>query len=179
MDDSEDHRGTPESPGRVVTLIERSYWKQLGETTTSPDPDKVFGAAYRIPSAHVEEVKRYLDVREINGYSIQYTTVYPVGEPITSGSALTRGIQLPSGEVTQPIEKCLVYIGMPDNAQFLGIQPQDAVAEVIANTIGPSGKNDEYLFMLEQALALLDGGGECPDQHVKGLADSVRKLQGA
>lgn len=51
-----------------MTLIERSFWETL------PDPhsaaDKVWGVAYRIEAEHVEEVKEYLDIREINGYTI-------------------------------------------------------------------------------------------------------------
>lgn len=52
-----------------MTLIERSFWETLADP--HPDgPDKVWGVAYRIESKHVEEVKEYLDIREINGYTI-------------------------------------------------------------------------------------------------------------
>ncbi|KAK7719704.1 hypothetical protein SLS64_001884 [Diaporthe eres] len=117
---SQDHRGTPEASGRVVTLIERSFWETL------PDPhsaaDKVWGVAYRIEAEHVEEVKEYLDIREINGYTI----------------------------VSQALESA--HIGTPDNDQFVGPQDTQALAEHIYRSEGPSGLNRDYLLGLDKAL---------------------------
>ena len=74
-----------------------------------------------------------------------------------------------------PIRNCLVYIGLPTNPQFLGVQRPENVAEVIGRNEGPSGENAEYLFMLESALEGL--GKESGDEHIKDLADRVRSLQ--
>ncbi|KAK5990584.1 Glutathione-specific gamma-glutamylcyclotransferase [Cladobotryum mycophilum] len=149
----EDHRGTPEAPGRVVTLIERSHWEQLTDHHDSA-PDKVWGVAYRIHPEHVTEVKEYLDIREINGYSIHYTPFYPA-----DGSS--------------PI-RTLVYIGTPDNEQFVGPQDPQELAEHIFRSRGPSGLNKDYLLGLDEALAELspDSG----DIHVSDLARRVRHL---
>lgn len=151
---SEDHRGTPEAPGRVVTLIERSHWEQLTDHHDDA-PDKVWGVAYRIHADHVTEVKEYLDIREINGYSIHYTPFHPA-----DGSS--------------PIQT-LVYIGTPDNEQFVGPQDPQELAEHILRSRGPSGLNKDYLFGLDTALAEL-----CPeseDVHVSDLARRVRALE--
>ena len=52
---SHDHRGTPQAPGRVVTLIE------------APNEDCA-GMAYRIAAPEVPAVLAHLDYREKNGY---------------------------------------------------------------------------------------------------------------
>jgi len=152
---SEDHRGTPEAPGRVVTLIEKSFWKTLVDSHAS-STDRVWGAAYRIEASKVTEVQEYLDIREINGYSIQYTPFWPSDRDL-------------------PSIRCLVYIGLPDNAQFMGPQDPQTLAEHICQSKGPSGENVEYLFMLEQALKEL--GKESGDEHVQDLAGRIRKIQ--
>ncbi|KAG9242398.1 ChaC-like protein-domain-containing protein [Calycina marina] len=150
---SEDHRGTPEAPGRVVTLIERSFWETLPDWHPSGS-DKVWGTAYRIEAAKVQEVQKYLDIREINGYTIHYTPFHPA-------------------DGTSDI-KTLVYIGTPENEQFMGPQEPQVLAEHIYRSIGPSGLNRDYLLSLETALNGLspDSG----DGHITELANRVREI---
>ena len=120
-------------------------------------PSRVWGAAYHISPAFVADVKAYLDIREINGYSIEYTSFHPANP-------------------SQPPIRCLLYIGLPSNPQFMGVQEPDQLARHIWRSRGPSGENSEYLFMLEEALEGL--GNESGDKHVEDLAKRVRTLGG-
>ncbi len=137
-----------------MTLIEKSFWETLHDDHPI-ESDRVWGVAYRIQTEKVAEVRRYLDIREINGYTIHYTPFYP-----SDGS--------------QTI-KTLVYIGTPDNDQFMGPQDPQQLAEHIHRSVGPSGLNKDYLLSLEKAL---DGlSTESGDGHVKDLANRVRELE--
>ena len=99
-------------------------------------------------------MQAYLDIREINGYSMQYTEFRPAD---------------PKAHTI----RCLAYIGLPDNPQFMGPQDPQALAVHISKSRGPSGENKEYLFMLERALEEL--GKESGDAHVKDLACRLRE----
>lgn len=74
----------------------------------------------------------------------------------------------------------MVYIGQPTNPQFLRDparrDPED-VARVISGSVGASGKNCEYLFLLEQALQGLGLG--TADAHVTDLVRRVKRIEGA
>ncbi|KAF2797644.1 ChaC-like protein [Melanomma pulvis-pyrius CBS 109.77] len=173
---SEDHRGTPEAPGRVVTLIDRAHWDTL--TDHHESPERVWGAAYHIPSPHVAEVREYLDIREINGYSIQFTPFHPaaalsLSSAPTSASASSQTQALPQ----QQQINCLVYIGLPSNPQFLGPQDPQELAAHILRSRGPSGENREYLYLLEEGLLGLSG--ESGDAHVSDLVTRAREIEDA
>lgn len=138
----------------MVTLIERAFW----ETLEDPHPsgsEKVWGTAYRIRADKVVEVREYLDIREINGYSIHYTPFFPADG---SESIAT-----------------LVYIGTPDNDQFTGPQDPQKLAEHIYKSSGPSGLNRDYLLGLEVALNNLSS--ESGDGHITDLANRLRKVE--
>jgi len=103
----------------------------------------------------VDEVRDYLDIREINGYTIHYTPFHPADK--------------------SAVIKTLVYIGTPDNDQFLGPQDPQLLAEHINKSEGPSGLNKDYLLNSEIALDSLSP--ESGDGHIKDLATRVRKIE--
>ncbi|KNG89954.1 cation transport protein ChaC [Aspergillus nomiae NRRL 13137] len=163
-----DHRGTPENPGRVVTVIERGFWETLNDPLAqleSSSAGRVWGAAYHIPASHAEEVHDYLDEREIDGYTVHYTPFYPF-----LGSKAAESESKPM--------TCMVYIGQPTNPQFLRDparrEPED-VAEVISRGWGQSGKNTEYLYLLEKALEGLGLGSA--DGYVTDLVQRVKAIE--
>ena len=143
--------------------------RQLAHLEKTPHAT-VYGAAYHIPSSHAEEVHDYLDDREIDGYSVHYTPFHPF-----SSTGIPESGNTNTSANATPIT-CMVYIGQPTNPQFLRDPPRrqpDDVAAVISQGSGLSGKNTEYLYLLEKALQGLGLG--TADAHV---ADLVKRVKG-
>lgn len=134
------------------------------EKLAGKDHAAVWGAAYHIPASHAQEVHDYLDDREIDGYTVHYTPFHPTVPGTAPGTEMT----------------CMVYIGLPSNPQFLRDaerrDPQH-VASVISQGHGMSGKNSEYLYLLEKALEGLGLG--TADIHVTDLVRRVRAMDEA
>lgn len=154
---SNDHRGTPESPGRVVTLITKEFWQTLNDPHPAAEDDITWGVAYRIPPENIEKARQYLDFREKNGYSTIVVDMHIGNTHPTNAECLPK----------QGVIPCLVYIGTPDNEAFIGPEEPEKLAAKILESRGPSGENREYLFKLGEAL--LELSPEANDHHIEEL----------
>lgn len=119
---SEDHRGVPGAPGRVVNLL--------------PDnqDNEVWGLAYEIDDQVWEDsVREQLDYREKGGYTKHKAIFYP------------RDLEIGEQEVS-------MYLGTTDHRQFAGPDTLDKMAATILACTGPSGRNRDYLYGLADAM---------------------------
>lgn len=124
---STDHRGTPEAPGRVLTLIEAS--------------GTVWGAGYAIDRAAWPEIEAALEIREQQGYA-----------RLTVELGLAAG-EL-AGEIVETVPG-LIYLATAANPYFIGPEPLEATADIVRRARGPSGGNADYVLELERALAAM------------------------
>ncbi|KAF8187591.1 ChaC-like protein [Mycena galopus ATCC 62051] len=157
---SHDHRGTPENPGRVVTLVHKEDWDLFSSSDPFPDEDTVWGVAYTIDPEFETEVRAYLDYREKDGYTMESMPIYG----IVDGAETT---------IIQHASPC--YVGRKDNPSFIGSEPLPALAHRIWISIGPSGPNKEYLYNLANAVRELSP--QSYDKHLFALEDLVKALE--
>ena len=69
----------------------------------------------------------------------------------------------------------LVYVAHPENENYLGPAPIEAIAAQIVRAQGPSGENPEYVFELAKSLR----GMGADDAHVFSLEAAVEGLLAA
>jgi glutathione-specific gamma-glutamylcyclotransferase len=150
---SHDHRGMPELPGRVVTLVQ------------TPD-GHCDGMAYRVERHTVERVFETLDHREKNGYTRHAVDLECLEEPPESAS-WSASNRLPAVVRLQAV----VYIAGTGNHAYLGPAPVTDMVRQIVDSAGPSGRNIDYLLDLADALRAMNAD----DPHVFELAEAARQ----
>jgi cation transport regulator ChaC len=92
-----------------------------------------WGMAYRIIAADVKSIIGALNYREKGGYRLETVRLtLHMREPVSV--------------------KGMVYIGTPENPNYLGRETTKRIAEQVAEANGPSGSNFEYVLSLAEAL---------------------------
>ncbi|ODQ63598.1 ChaC-like protein [Nadsonia fulvescens var. elongata DSM 6958] len=187
---SNDHRGTPEAPGRVVTLLETSFWETIkhedahasvkrleaaSENTQDQnleDDDVVWCVIYRIKADKVDEVRKNLDNREKNGYST-HQVCFEVSQDTKS---LVRNEILHQAcyEIPKSI-MASIYIATPDNEAYIGPQDPEKLAGHIVKSKGPSGENREYLYKLGVYLKQIAPTSN--DHHIDDLILRAKRIE--
>jgi len=134
---SPDHRGTPEAPGRVVTLIENSA-------------NSVRGVAYRIARERAYAVLAELDERERAGYERVAVEIEFTEAPFGRARALTYQARAENpGFVAHTAEREIAEIVRTargpsgDNASYV---------RRLAQALREIGEDDPHVFAIERFL---------------------------
>jgi len=146
---SVDHRGTPDLPGRVVTII----------------PDKtsdVLGMVFRIEAERVKETLDYLDVREKGGYVLAKVPVFFHQQNhqhnVEHDHTQYKHHNKPHFDIeNERYVNALVYIAVEGNEDWLGPASSEKIAMQIFKSVGPSGRNIEYLTRLAEYIIQVAG----------------------
>eukprot|EP00927_Polykrikos_kofoidii_P049288 TRINITY_DN43366_c0_g1_i1.p1 TRINITY_DN43366_c0_g1~~TRINITY_DN43366_c0_g1_i1.p1 ORF type:complete len:250 (+),score=28.71 TRINITY_DN43366_c0_g1_i1:59-808(+) len=165
---SVDHRGTLAEPGRVATLVSQENMPSdsprslSGDSGSGNGASDVYGVAYDVAESDWAHVLLDLDFRERHGYIRTVADIYPPNRS--------------DADVDEAIGKAVVYFAHKpaESAAYCGPESIAATAQVIASAVGPSGRNDAYLFALETAL--LEHGTPA-DPYIEELVKEVRSLQ--
>ena len=124
-----DHRGTPENPGLVVTLLGKDH-PDYSKASTLTKENQVFGLCFTIEDSYLDTLLPELDYRERHGYTRTLVETY---DPKTNKS---KG-------------KAIVYLAEPGNdPAYAGVLAEDDIASIITKSKGPSGMNLEYFNLL-------------------------------
>jgi cation transport protein ChaC len=134
---SHDHRGTPEAPGRVLTLIE------------APD-ERCVGMAYQVTPDTFE----HLDHREKNGYLRVFTELHWLDEPDQNTQSPTTGLVYLASADNE------AYLG-PDSDEAIAAHiarsqgpsgPNSEYLLNLAQALRDMDEYDEHVFAIEQQL---------------------------
>lgn len=140
------HRGTPESPGRVATLIH-----EKGAET--------WGKAFQLRGVtQINEGLKHLCGREmtLGGYSFERMRFQVQGSS--------------DGQVINAV----TFIATPNNSLYLGPASITDIAYTIVHSKGKSGHNLEYLFRLTDSLRAI--ASELSDPHLQILENACHAI---
>jgi len=79
-----------------------------------------------------------------------------------------------NGEEKVVVHGAYCYVGRPDNPSFIGSEPLDALADRIWHSVGPSGRNKNYLYRLAESVRELAPASH--DSHLFALEERLREL---
>jgi len=122
------YRGTPESLGRVATIVPCA-----GEDSgvlEDGDECKSYGVAYELDGERqIMNAMKHLNLREgvHGGYEFQVVDFFQYSER------------------QKKEDKVLVVIATENNKQYLGRDTRENIADVVCNSVGRNGTNYEYV----------------------------------